>query len=198
MFAGLPDRSAGKGAAAPVYSVAIVGLIWLPIPFRQWAERLTEGELSVVVSAATTSGRGEKPLPTGILGILTPKMLVRSALSGGSRSASSAARSTTKPTIASATKPSLRIPSPRISIKPASCGAGRTNNSPPAVSRWTRSSPTRMASGSCQEGPLAINSKASRDLPAPDGPRIRTARSPTLTAEACTVVSGPCVTAPAT
>jgi hypothetical protein len=45
--------------AAPVYSVAIVGFIWLPIPFKQLPEGLTEDELLVVVKAATTKGRGE-------------------------------------------------------------------------------------------------------------------------------------------
>src|SRR5207253_9334017 len=48
----------GSGGAATVYSVAIVGLIWLPIPFIQSTEWLPEDELSVVVSAATTSGSG--------------------------------------------------------------------------------------------------------------------------------------------
>jgi hypothetical protein len=45
--------------AAPVYSVAIVGFIWLPFPFKQSPEGLTEDELLVVVKAATTRGRGE-------------------------------------------------------------------------------------------------------------------------------------------
>jgi hypothetical protein len=47
-----------KRGGAPVYSVAIVGLIWLPFPFKQLPEWLTKDELSVVVKAATTRGRG--------------------------------------------------------------------------------------------------------------------------------------------
>jgi hypothetical protein len=44
--------------AAPVYPVAIVGLIWLQFPFKQSPEELTEDELLVVVKAATTRGKG--------------------------------------------------------------------------------------------------------------------------------------------
>src|SRR6266436_8909485 len=69
---GSPLYRMARGGAAPVYSVAIVGLIWLPIPFKQLPEWLPEDELSVVVSAATTSGRGAKPALTGIRGNKTP------------------------------------------------------------------------------------------------------------------------------
>ena len=48
----------------------------------------------------------------------------------------------------------------------------------------TRSSPTSRVKGNCPARPAAIRSNASRDLPAPDGPRMRTARAPTKTAEA--------------
>jgi hypothetical protein len=54
--------------------VAIVGVIWLPIPFEQSAEGCEDDELAVMVSAATTSGNAAKPTPTGILGILIPEM----------------------------------------------------------------------------------------------------------------------------
>src|SRR5277367_6351882 len=56
---GSPLVELERGGATPVYSVAIVGLIWLPIPFKQSSAWLPEDELSVVVRAATTSGRGE-------------------------------------------------------------------------------------------------------------------------------------------
>ena len=88
MFAGLPESGLREGGAAPVYSVANVGLIWLPIPLKQSPESLRDFKPQAVVSAATTSGRGEKPHPTGIRGIRTPKMLVWSASCGGRRSAS--------------------------------------------------------------------------------------------------------------
>src|SRR5215475_3892911 len=130
MFAVLPDAERKKRGAAPVYSVAIVGLIWLPIPFWQWSDKLPEHELLVVVRAATTNGRGEKPLPTGIRGNETPETLVLRASGEGRRSASSAARSTTRPTIASLTKSRRLIPRPRISISPCNSVTGRTNNSP--------------------------------------------------------------------
>ena len=139
---------------------------------------------TVVVSAATTSGRGGKSLATGIRGSLTPEMAVWRDSQDGRRAASAAAKSTTSPTLARSTKSQWRIPSPRTSISPANSRAGRTHNSPPPVSRQTRSSPTRMAAGSCPERPAKIRSKARRDLPEPDGPRISTARSPTFTADA--------------
>src|SRR5579883_1423513 len=86
MFAVLPE-SGGRGeGAATVYSVASVGLIWLPIPFSQWPQWLTEDELAVVVSAATTSGRGSWPAATGIRGSETPESTIWRASEGGSRS----------------------------------------------------------------------------------------------------------------
>ena len=96
-------------------------------------------------------------------------------------------RSTTRPTTASPAKPQRRMPSPRISIRPASSGAGRTTICPWLASRWTRSSPTSTAGGICPERPARMRSNASRDLPDPDGPRISTARFPTSTAEAWTL-----------
>src|SRR5579872_4273146 len=97
MFAVLPE-SGGRGeGAATVYSVASVGLIWLPIPFSQWPQWLTEDELAVVVRAATTSGRGSLPAATGIRGSETPESTIRRASGGGSLAASLATRSTTSP-----------------------------------------------------------------------------------------------------
>ena len=145
------------------------------VPSHNRPNWLPEDELSVVVSAATTSGRGRYPVGTGIRGTETPFRRIWSASGGGRRSASAAARSTTRPTMASPAKSQRRIPSPLTSISPASSGAGRTHNCPATVSRWTRSSPTRMAVGSCPARPARIRSKASRDLPAPEGPRISTA-----------------------
>jgi len=153
-----------------------------------------EDELSAVVRAATTSARGAKSRGTGIRGNITPFMHACRASGGGSRSASVASRSTTRPTIASAAKSHLRMPSPRISIKPANSRTGRTNIFPALVSRWTRSSPTKTARGSSPDRPDRIRSNARRDLPEPDGPRISTARSPTSTAEAWTLLF---MTAPA-
>src|SRR5262249_7721433 len=75
------------------------------------------------------------------------------------------------------------------SISPQSVSAGRTKSRPPARSRWTRSSPTSLANRSAPRRRASINSSARRDLPAPDGPRINTARAPTRTAEAWTVAS---------
>ncbi|BAM92847.1 hypothetical protein S58_68810 [Bradyrhizobium oligotrophicum S58] len=72
MFAILPDSGVRKGELAMVYRVAIVGVIWLPIRFTQLAERLPGHELLVVVRAATTSGRGCCPVPTGIRGNSIP------------------------------------------------------------------------------------------------------------------------------
>src|SRR5689334_5956551 len=187
MFAILPESGVTEGGAAPVYSVASVGVIWLPKPLKQSGPLLRFCKPQAVVSAATTSGRGETPRPTRIRGISTPKMQVRRASGGGKRSASAAAKSTTRPTAACSTKSQRRIPSPQISIRPAKGWTDRTVNSPPAVSNRTRSSPTRMAGGSSPDRPARIRSKARRDLPEPEGPRIRTARSPTLTAEAWTL-----------
>src|SRR5262249_48960029 len=100
MFAILPDFDDRNWGAAPVYSVASVGVIWLPIPLRQSPESLRDFKPAAVVRAATTSGRGKKPLPTGIRGISTPKILVLSDSGGGRRSASDACKSTTRPTSA--------------------------------------------------------------------------------------------------
>src|SRR5690348_4361947 len=98
MFAILPDSGDRKWGAAPVYSVASVGVIWLPIPLRQSSESLRDVKPAAVVSAATTRGRGKKPLLTGIRGISTPKILVLRDSGGGRRSASGACKSTTRPT----------------------------------------------------------------------------------------------------
>jgi len=148
-----------------------------------------------MVSAATTNGSAAKPASTGIRGILTPEMRVRSASGGGRRSASAADKSTTRPTMASSVKSQRRMPSPRISIRPANSRAGRTTSCPVLASRWTRSSPTSTAAGICPERPARMRSNASRDLPAPDGPRISTARFPTSTAEAWTLAPAASVTA---
>src|SRR5215475_11189421 len=77
-----------------VYSVAIVGCIWLPIPFQQWPVWLPDHELSVVVSAAITSGSGEKSDATGIRGTTILSIRVESEPGGGRRAASGAERST--------------------------------------------------------------------------------------------------------
>ena len=189
MFGIRPESGGGKMGLGRSNRSRVLRVIWLPIPFRQWAEWLPDNELAVVVRAATTSGRGLKAGSTGIRGILTPQRAISRASGAGSRSASAAARSTTRATVASATYSQRRMPRPRISISPASSRAGRTHNFSPSVSRWTRSSPTRIAGGSCPVRPARTRSNARRDLPAPDGPRISTAQSPTFTADACTVVS---------
>src|SRR5579862_7794806 len=79
------------------------------------------------------------------------------------------------------------MPAPRNSIRPASAAAGRTRSLPPTASRWTRSSPTSRAKRRRPARAASMSSSASRDLPAPEGPRINTARAPTSTAEACRV-----------
>src|SRR5579863_6209045 len=76
------------------------------------------------------------------------------------------------------------MPTPRSSIRPASVCTGRTRIRPLTLSRWTRSSPTSRAKRRQPLCAAATSSRARRDLPAPDGPRIRTARAPTSTAEA--------------
>ncbi len=184
MSAILPESGFREGGAAPVYSVASLRLIWLPIPLKQSAESLRDVKPQAVVSAATTSGRGEKPAETGIRVIKTPFRRIWRADRGGSRSASAALRSTTRATTASPAKSQRRMPRPRISISPANSPTGRTSSFPALVSRWTRSSPTRMSGGRCPLRPARIRSNASRYLPAPDGPRVSTARAPTSTAEA--------------
>src|SRR6516165_6094383 len=76
------------------------------------------------------------------------------------------------------------MPNPRNSISPASSGAGHTKSLPPTASRWTRSSPISLAKRMLPRRAASISSSTSRDLPAPDGPRIKTARAPAKTAEA--------------
>jgi len=77
---------------------------------------------------------------------------------------------------------------PYTSRRPASAAAGRTSNRPPIDWRWTRSSATSRAKSNVPACAASIRSSASRDFPAPDGPRISTARAPTSTADACAVV----------
>ena len=72
---------------------------------------------------------------------------------------------------------SRRMPRPRISIRPASAGAGRTSSRPCMRLRHERGRPPPAArrAGAPVARPLAADPSASRDLPAPAGPRISTA-----------------------
>jgi len=176
-----------------VYFVAIVGFIWLPDFSRQSAVKRVSLQPGMVVSAAIIIGSGEKAAPTGIRASSTPKMVVCSACVGGRRSASGASRSITRPTGASATKAHRRMPSPRISISPSSSRGGLTRRRPRTGSRQSRSSATSVAAGIRPPRPAKMRSNARRDLPAPEGPRIRTASSPTRTAEPWIVGPGDAV-----
>ena len=161
---------------APVYSVAIVGLIWLPIPFEQSAEVRREDELAVIVRAAITSGSAAKPTPTGIRGNSTPEISVmerlrrRQPLGVGGRQDRPPGRRRPR------RRSQRRMPSPRISIRPASSRAGRTTSAAAACRDGRdRRRPARRRN--CPARPARMRSKARRDLPAPEGPRISTARS---------------------
>src|ERR1700683_3677219 len=76
------------------------------------------------------------------------------------------------------------MPTPRTSIRPTRASAGRTSNRPLAGSRCTRSSPISLAKRKVPARAASMSASARRDFPAPDGPRIKTARAPTSTAEA--------------
>src|SRR5205823_5718785 len=67
--------------------------------------------------------------------------------------------------------------------------AGRTSRRPCAASTCTRSSPTRRVNGRAPLSPARISANARLDLPQPAAPRINTARAPTRTAEAWSVVT---------
>ena len=67
-----------------------------------------------------------------------------------------------------------RMPRPRISISPCERRTGRTSSRPWTASSWMRSSPTSRANACA----LQQCDSASRDLPEPDGPRIRMPRVP--------------------
>src|SRR5262249_53059821 len=79
-----------------------------------------------------------------------------------------------------------RMPRPCTSIRPAISGAGRTSSRPCHGSSWLRSSATSRANGGAPRSAACSSASASRDLPAPEGPRISTPRAPTSTAEAWT------------
>ena len=125
----LPEIGGRGGEAAPVYSVAIVGVIWLPIPFQAIDARLPEGELSVWSGQQSPSGAAQSSRPDGIRGILTPRYLGHE---GPPRPAVARHRPRRdpprSPTIACSAKSQRRMPSPRISISPANSRAGRTTS----------------------------------------------------------------------
>src|SRR4051812_6868162 len=72
-------------------------------------------------------------------------------------------------------------------MRPAIAGTARATSRPELFSSSTRSSHTSRANPA---GAAARSSRARRDFPLPDGPRISTPASPTATHVACTVCCG--------
>jgi hypothetical protein len=142
-----------------------------------------------VLKVANTMGRATVPAATASRGTATPSIEVEAALAAGSRAASAAARSTTQPTTAMDSNGNRLMPRPWISIRPLSACAGRTSNLPDWPNSSSRSSPTRRANGSNPCDAALMSDQASKDLPEPDGPRMRTALDPARTAEAWMVES---------
>lgn len=115
------------------------------------------------------------------MGISTPASAVRSKGSGGMRGTFSAAtRSQIRTSCADGRNGTRFIPSPRISINPASALGVVTVTPRSRASIHTWSSETRPARKPSSSA-SARKRRAKSDLPEPDAPRSNAARSPSAT-----------------
>src|SRR5262249_46035253 len=124
-----------RGSVACSFGCAILGPLRLIFSIGEGAgvpqavaagQSLAEG----VHTAAKTKGRPAVPAATPSRGSVTPSTTVLAEAFSGWRAPSAASRSTIRPTTASGSTSTLRMPRPRISIMPASDCAGRTTRRP--------------------------------------------------------------------